>query len=381
MPDPTRVLVLGGGRVGSAIASDLALEPDLAVTVLDRDPRRAAAIPADSPARFETADLSRTEEVRARAAAADLVVGAVPGWMGYRTLEAVIEAGRDVVDISFFEQDPFGLDALAKERGVTAVVDCGVAPGLSNLVAGRVEHEFQRADSFRCLVGGIPERPEPPWEYKAPYSPSDVLEMYTRPARLRRRGEALSLPALSEPEELDFPGVGRLEAFLTDGLRTLLSTSAIPDLEEKTLRYPGHREKIALLAESGFFDEERTVEGRRLRPREVTSALLFEAWRQGPGDHDITAMRLVAEGVLDGRPLRRTWDLCDRFDRERGISSMARTTAYPATAVARRLARGELARPGICPPEYLGADRGLYEALLADLAERGVRFAVTDEPL
>lgn len=381
MSDTARIVVLGAGRVGHAIALDLARDPSLEVTAVDVDAERGRHFPADSGVRFLLADLSDPRAVGEVVADFDVVVGAVPGWMGYRTLRTAIEAGKDVVDISFFEEDPFTLDAPARERGVTAVVDCGVAPGLGNLVFGKLERELDRIDRFVCMVGGIPENPTPPWNYRAPYSPPDVIEVYTRPARVVRGGEVVTLPALSEPETIEFPGIGPLEAFNTDGLRTLLRNGAVREMAEKTLRYPGHRDQVALLASSGFFDEERVVNGIAVRPRDLTSALLAEQWHQGDADYDVTVMRLVAEGVREGDGVRVTWDLCDRFDRERGISSMARTTGYPCAAVARLLARGELAVPGIVTPERIGADPDACAAVLADLEERDIAFEVTEERL
>lgn len=374
MSETNRIVVLGGGRVGSAIARDL-VDSAFAVTVVDHDARARDRLVASID--FQQADLRDPAEVGRMVGGFDLVIGAVPGWLGFQTLRSVIEAGRDVVDISFFEEDPFELDELARAKGVTAVVDCGVAPGLSNLVLGHLDTRFDRLDRFVCLVGGLPEQPEPPWRYKAPYSPADVIEMYTRPARIRRDGVAVTLPALTEPEVIDFPGVGDLEAFNTDGLRTLLDTCDVPDLCERTLRYPGHREQIALLSTSGFFDRDiRQVGESSVRPIELASDLLFEQWHQGPDDYDITVMRLIAAGQLENRPVELVYDLCDRFDREKGISSMARTTGYPCSAVARLVASERYQRAGISPPEYLGRDAACYQAILDDLASRGVVFDV-----
>ena len=378
MNEMTRVVVLGAGRVGHAIARDLAEGPSIDVNCVDVDAGRAGLFPPGSGVTFTEADISDPRALREVISRSDLVIGAVPGHMGFRTLRAAIEAGKHVVDISFFEEDPLELDGLARERDVTAVVDCGVAPGLGNLVFGKLERDFDRIDRFVCMVGGIPEEPVAPWNYRAPYSPSDVIEVYTRPARLVRNGDVVTLPALSELETIEFPGVGLLEAFNTDGLRTLLRNGSVRDMAEKTLRYPGHRDQVALLAASGFFDEERVVNGARLRPRDVTSALLAEQWHQGKEDYDLTVMRLVAEGRRGGKDIRTTWDLCDRFDRERGISSMARTTGYPCAAVARLIARGELAVPGIVPPERIGADPDACASVLRDLEARGIRFVVTE---
>jgi len=368
-----RIVVLGGGRVGSAIARDLAASPDVEAAVVDVDPRTSERFPPGEEVEVIIADLTNLASLQRTVADFDLVIGAVPGWMGYATLRAVIEARRNVVDISFFEEDPFTLDELARRMGVTAVVDCGVAPGLSNLVLGRWLEEFESLDRFSCLVGGIPESPQPPWNYKAPYSPSDVIEMVTRPARFRRNGQDVTLPALSEPEEFDFPGVGRLEAFNTDGLRTLLHTCTVPNLTERTLRYPGHRRDIELLSQSGFFSTTpRRIGQVTVAPLELTSELLFDQWLQGPEDHDMTVMRLQGEGMRQGAAATVTLDLVDRFDRQRGISSMARTTGYPCAAVARLVARGDFAQPGIVPPEFIGRHEASYDTIMADLRTRDV---------
>src|SRR5690606_27639269 len=163
----------------------------------------------------------------------DLVGGSVPGLVGSRTVERVLQEGIPVVDISFFPEDARGLQPLAARAGVPCLVDCGVAPGFTNLVLGRMEAELDEPHSFQALVGGLPVERTWPWDYKAPFSPGDVIEEYVRPARLRRDGRDLTLPALSEPELVHFPGLGTLEAFNTDGLRSLLHTCRAPNMVEK----------------------------------------------------------------------------------------------------------------------------------------------------
>jgi lysine 6-dehydrogenase len=154
--------------VGSAIALDLAPDPSFEVTVIDRDADCAEKFPGNSRVGFRQADLADSNGVREIVSSFDLVVGAVPGWMGYHTLQAAIEAGKNIIDISFSEEDPFVLDELARERGVTAVVDCGVAPGLSNLVLGMLEQEFDRVDSFRASWAGCLSTRHPPGTTKHP---------------------------------------------------------------------------------------------------------------------------------------------------------------------------------------------------------------------
>ena len=370
-----RVAVLGGGLVGSAIARDLAREREFEVTVFDVAEETLARLAGVDGIRTVRADLSAASEVARAAASCDLVVGAVPGHMGLATLRAVVESGRDVVDISFFPEDPFVLDRLAKEKGVRAVMDCGVAPGCSNLILGRMEAEFDALERFVCYVGGLPAVRTWPWEYKAPFSPADVIEEYTRPARYIAHGEPVTMPALSEPELLDFPAVGTLEAFNTDGLRSLLHTVKVPFMIEKTMRYPGHIDKIRVLRESGFLGTDPVaVGGARVRPIDLTSRLLFASWKLGEGEEDLTVMRVVVEGRREGRRRRLSFDLFDRYDRATRTTSMARTTGYTCTAGVRLLARGLYTRKGISPPEFIGREPACYEFMFAELARRGVVF-------
>jgi lysine 6-dehydrogenase len=306
---------------------------------------------------------------------ADLVVGAVPGYLGYATLRTVISSGKDVVDISFFNEDPFTLHELAVNQGVTAIMDCGVAPGLSNLILG-YHYPRMAVASFHCLVGGLPVRRSWPYEYKAPFSPIDVLEEYTRPARVMEHGQIVIKPALSDSEYVEIEPVGTLEAFNTDGLRTLLETLPVPDMVEKTLRYPGHIGLMRALRESGFFGKDAIQVGTALvRPLDVTAALLFRQWQLEPGEPEFTAMQVTVRGREDGQPKEYVYQLFDRTDPQTGTSSMARTTGYTCTAVARLLLAGQFNHPGVYAPETVGATEDCFERVLTDL--RAHRVIVT----
>jgi len=375
-----KVVVLGCGRVGQAMVKDLAGEVDWEVTAVDAFGSAFVGLEGLANVRTQKADLGDPEVVADVVAGHDLAVGAVPGPMGYATLRSVIEAGINVVDISFFEEDPSDLDELARVRGVTAVMDCGVAPGFSNLALGHSLTVFDGISSFVCYVGGLPEVRRWPYEYRAVFSPIDVIAEYTRPARLVEHGREVVREALSELESLDFDGVGTLEAFNSDGLRTLLEIGDIPDMKEKTLRYPGHAERMRLLRETGFFSEDEIViGGAEIRPIDLTARLMFPMWQLPEGEGDQTIMRITVEGTFKGGGLRRTWDMLDRFDHDQGITSMARTTGYTCTAAVRALAAGLYTMPGLVPPEVLGKTPGVYEFIVARLAERGVEFTVTDE--
>jgi len=369
-----RIVVLGVGRVGRAIVHDLARDEGVAVTAADRD---AAALAAVRPvaARTVEADLGDPDAVARLAAEHDLVVGAGPAVLGHQTLAAVIDAGRSIVDISFFPEDPFDLDEAARARGLVAVVDAGVAPGLASVLYGRHDIAPGAVRRFVCYVGGLPETPSGPFRYKAPFAPSDVVELYTRPARHRAAGAERTDPALSLRQPLDFPGVGTLEAFLTDGLRTLLRDTHVPEMREMTLRYPGHLDQMLLLRDLGLFETAPVeVDGAAVRPRAVLERLLFPLWEFAPGEGDLTAMRVEVDVEQRGTVTRHQYDLLDRFDHESGISSMARTTGYTCTAVARLVASGRYARTGLSAPEDVGRAPGCCDLVLRDLAERGVRL-------
>ncbi len=369
----THVVVLGAGRVGAVMARDLA--PDFKVTVADRSEEALARVKAWGLT-TRSADLSHPDGVKAAVADADIVVGAVPGFMGFATTKAVLEAGKALVDISFFDEDCFELDALAKAQDLTAIVDVGVAPGCGNIILGDTARQLDRVTKFECLVGGLPVVRTWPYEYKAGFSPIDVIEEYTRPARYVKDGKTVTFPALSEPELLDFDGVGTLESFNTDGLRSVIKTfPGVPDMKEKTLRYPGHIEKMRMMRESGFFSKEPiTVNGQRVVPLDLTTALLFPLWKFQEGEADLTVMRVTVEGEKGGQPTRRVVEVLDHYDPATRTTSMARTTGFTCTAAVRLFAAGKFARKGICPPEFIGLEAGCWDFMKAELAERGVIY-------
>ncbi|HMN97348.1 MAG TPA: saccharopine dehydrogenase C-terminal domain-containing protein [Phycisphaerales bacterium] len=385
---PTKALVLGSGLVGGVMAADLLATRGVAVSVADQDAealeRTVAACrrTAQRAPRIVVADLSEPAEIRRLAEEHDIVVGALASHLAFAALRAVLEAGRPCADIAFMAEDALELDAFARRRGVTAIVDCGVAPGMSNLLAGVAARRLRPCERIEIVVGGLPVERRMPFQYKAGFAPADVIEEYTRPARIVEDGKLVVRPALSGREIIELPGVGSVEAFNTDGLRSLASTLKVPAMRERTLRWPGHVEAMLAFREAGFFSTDPIRVGdMRVVPREVTAALLFPKWSYEPGEADLTVMRVVGEGRLDGVPARLTWDLLDFLDRESGFTSMARTTAFPCTLVARELAAGRLRRPGVAAPEALAADEELVERILQGLRKRGVRFELSAESI
>ena len=359
---------------------DLARQKNRVVTVADASAEPLSRVAARYGVETLRADLSRPDDVCALAARHDLVVGAMPSVLGYRTLRAVIESGRPVVDVSFMPEDARTLDDLARDKGVTAIIDCGVAPGLSHMLAASSAAKLSRAERIAIYVGGLPVDRRWPFEDKAGFSPYDVIEEYIRPALVVEGGRAVMKEALSEPEVIDVPGVGLLEAFLTDGLRSLADTIGAPFMQEKTLRYPGHRHLMLVLRESGFFSTD-TVDagGHAVRPLDLTAALLFPQWTFEDDEADVTILRVIVEGYLGDERLRHTWDLVDRYDPLTGLRSMSRTTAFPAAIVAGLVEQGAFP-PGVHPPEIIG-QTGLLEVVLRGLDARGVHCVLRTEPL
>ncbi|HXH18641.1 MAG TPA: saccharopine dehydrogenase C-terminal domain-containing protein [Chitinophagales bacterium] len=366
-----KVIVLGAGRVGSAIALDLSGDYDVMAADSSKE---ALQMLKSKGVKTKPADLSDKKRLRSLVKDFDLVIGAVPGFMGFQTLKTVIESKKNTVDISFFPEDAFLLNKLAQQKHVTAVVDCGVAPGLSNMIAGYHHHRMM-AENFECYVGGLPKERKPPFEYKAPFSPIDVIEEYLRPARLVVNDKEVTREALSEIELVEFNPVGKLEAFNTDGLRSLLHTVDIPNMKEKTLRYPGYAEKIKLLRDAGFFScKPVAVNGIKMKPLDFTTSLLFPQWKLQPGEREFTVMRIIVEGKEDGMRLTYQYDLYDEYDIKTGITSMARTTGYTCTAAARLVIEGGYAQKGISPPEFLGARTECFDWVMKYLKKKGIKI-------
>jgi len=373
----TDCIVLGAGMVGRVIAADLVNEGLDRVVIADRDDAALRQAARRAGGRVETvrADLADPAEVRRLVEPHGMVFGALASRIGFEAMRAVIEAGKSYCDISFMPEDALDLDGLAKERGATVVPDCGVAPGLSNLLAGAAAERLDPCERIEIYVGGIPERRVKPFEYKAAFAPADVLEEYTRPARLVEGGRVVVREALSDVEPLDLPGVGTVEAFNTDGLRSLAHTLDVPFMKEKTIRWPGHADLMRAFREAGLFSKTPLKVGSgQVAPLEVTSAALFPKWTYEEGEVDLTVMRVTAQGRENGAPVRLTWDLLDRYDSETKTTSMARTTAFPCSVIGQMIAAGTISAPGVIPAERLGADEALLESILNELAARRVDF-------
>jgi len=370
-----KAIVLGCGLVGELIARDLAKDENFQVTVADIDEKKLEKLAKEADIQGIRTDLSNSNDIKKIVTDKDIVIGAVPGFLGFNTLRSVIEAGKNIVDISFMAEDTLSLNELAEKKGVTAVIDMGVAPGMSHMIVGYVNSLLDETESATILVGGLPVIREWPYEYKISWSPKDVIEEYIRPARLIEGGKIVKKSALSDFELVNLPKIGTLEAFNTDGLRSLLYTIKIPSMKEKTLRYPGYAEKMRMLRETGFFsDTPIEAGGAKVNPMDITSKLLFSKWELKEDEGEFTVMRIIVQGKKEEKRLCYTYDLLDYYDKNEKATSMSRTTGFPCAIMARLVAKGEFKCPGVCPPEYIGREHKVYQKVMKELEKRDVFY-------
>lgn len=371
----SKIIVLGAGMVGSAIAIDLAKKhqvtlSDISLDTLNTVKNKGAEL---SIVRVDVTDSS---ELQKTITPFDLVICAVPGFLGFNTLKNIIEAGKNVVDISFFPENSFDLAQLAREKNVTAIVDCGVAPGMDNIILGYYNEKL-KLSHFECLVGGLPQIKKWPFCYKAPFSPIDVIEEYTRPARYVENGKTIVREPLTDCEYVSFDKVGTLESFNTDGLRSIIYTMPhIPNMKEKTLRYPGHVEYIKVLKESGFFNTEKLdINGIEISPLDFTSKILMNEWKLNPSEKEFTVMRISLKGEnSEGKTEEVIYNLYDEYSEETQTSSMARTTGYTAAAAANMFLEGLFTEKGVFPPELIGKHKVCFDYFLNYLAARDIHY-------
>jgi saccharopine dehydrogenase-like NADP-dependent oxidoreductase len=366
----SKIIVLGAGMVGSAMAIDLVSKHKVTLTDINPDALKKAQQKCTS---LTTLPLNVTDKplLTKTIQPFDLVICAVPGFLGFETMKTIIEAGKNVVDISFFPEDALLLNRAAKQNNVTAIVDCGVAPGMGNIILG-YHNQKMKVTAFECLVGGLPKVKKWPFYYKAPFSPVDVIEEYTRPARYVENGKLIVREPLTDCEYVEFEGVGTLESFNSDGLRTLINTMPhIPDMKEKTLRYPGHVEYIKVLKESGFFNTTPLeINGTKVSPLEFTSKILFNEWKLMESEEEITVMRITVKGENE----KIVYTLYDEYCPETKTSSMARTTGYTATAAANMFLEGLFTEKGVFPPELVGKHENCFKYIINYLEERNIHY-------
>lgn len=348
-----KILVLGAGNVGRAAAWDLA--KDFEVYVGDVDTKKLEALREfATPLKVNAQDFGALVETMK---GFELVVGALPGRFGYTSVKAAIKAGVDMVDVSFMPENPLELRDEAEKAQVTIVFDAGFAPGLSHVLMGRIWGELDTLDSGRIWVGGLPKEPKPPLYYRITWSPKDLIEEYTRPARVIRGGAVNTLDPLGETRKITLNGQ-EFEAFPSDGLRSLLESVRAGTLEEWTLRWPGHLERMKVLRELGFFKEEYLDFTLKV----IAPLMDYES-------PDFSIMLVEGVGSKDGEQERISYFL---YDEEReGFTSMSRVTGFTAAIIARIVGEGSCVY-GVISPEILGMRQDTFSRIYNEVLERGI---------
>ena len=376
-----KMLVLGAGYQGSACAYDLLQNPEVTeVRLADLHTEHLAEFLGPYSGDrliFTPLDVRNTEAVRALMGQCDAVMSAIPYYFNFELAELAVEAGVHFSDLGgnteiVFKQKT--LDLKAKEKGITVIPDCGLAPGMVNILAEHAINQLDKVDSVRIFVGGLPQNPEPPLNYQIVYSLEGVLDYYTTLSWVLRDGKRTQVKALSEVEQVTFDGtVGQLEGFHTAGG---LSTMAfryegkIPSMEYKTLRYPGHAAIMEAIRELGLLEMNPVdVKGVKVVPRDLVVAAMGPRLTK-PNGKDLVALRVFAEGTKGGKPKRVGWEMVDFYDDKHDISAMERSTGYSLSITGQMQVRGEIGKAGVfTPDEAIPAEK-----YVAELAKRGVEI-------
>ena len=379
-----KVLAVGSGNIGSVAVEDLATSmKSTEIVIADKDESRSKAVVERigrnnvSSMQLDIADRNKLLQTLKKF---DLAMGFLPGALGYDLMKACTKAKKSLVDVSYMAENPLKLHSAVSKARITIIPDCGLAPGISNFLVGHAYAKLEKTSSVKIMVGGLPEKPVPPLDYVITWSPDSLIDEYTRKAVIIQHGKKTEVEALSGVEAINFPKVGKLEAFYTDGLRTLSQTlKDVEEMWEKTLRYPGHAEKIKMIEGLGFFEEEKVkIEGTLVSPRKLTARLL-ERKLKIPEIKDFVAMKVEVSGVKNGKRLSFVYHMLDKYDQKHGITAMARTTAYPMSIVAQLMLKGIIKQKGVIPPEKLGMEEEVVQEFLSELKKRDIKIIEAKE--
>jgi lysine 6-dehydrogenase len=369
------ILSIGCGYIGSVLAEELVRNLDLErLIICDEDTQSIERIANRLGEKVQTfqLDLSNYVNLIKLIERADLVIGLTPGRLGFRVMKACVEKQKNLVDLSYMAEDPFLFHQQAVDRGIIIVPDCGVAPGLSNMIVGSASTQLDELEDIIIYVGGLPQNPRPPLNYKVTWCVEDLFEEYTRHATIVKNYEPVEVEALDGLEHVEFEGVEMLEAFFTDGVRTLHRTIKAKNIWEKTLRYRGHAEKIKFLIQFGLLSKEQLTT-IQLSPWEFmrrfwTEKLSFVE------EKDIVLMRIILTGHKASTKLKYTFEVIDFFDENQNITAMGRMTAYTAFAVIKLLTEKKIEQCGVIPPELLGMNPTLFREIETLLQERNIKI-------
>ena len=376
-----KVVVLGAGLMGSAAVFDLINSRGVdIVKAVDSSHARIVNLKkrfGSGKLVTELCDVSRDRDRLAKSIRDfDVCLGALPNQFALNAIRSAAQAQVNYVDLIFmwrYDRDLWRkADNLFSRRELTLISPCGLAPGLTNILAFKAASQLDRANTVKIYTGGLPLHPTGPLNYLLLWSLDDLWDMYTRPAIIVDRNEKREVEPLSGLEYLNIHGIGRLEAFYSDGLSTLVRTlRGVNAMWEKTLRYPGHAEKIKTLTDCGMLQTEPIGRGIETTPRQALNAVLGPKLKSKPGEKDVTIGRVEAIGTADRANVSEKYELIDHSDVRNGISSLARTTAYVASIAAQMTANGRIKERGFLPPELAFGETN-FESFMDELRARRI---------
>lgn len=375
-----KTVIFGAGLMGSTVARDLARSRYVEqVTVCDVDRARLNSVKLDdrsSKLKLMLHDVRRHTETVKLLRQHDVGIGALPHALCEYPIRATLEAKVSFVDLIFgWRYERSHIDTAAKRRGIAIIPACGLAPGLTNILAKAGADQLDRVHEVHIKTGGIPERPKPPLNYRIVFSFDAVLEEYLRKARIVRKGRIMNVEALSGLEAVTFPPpIGKCECFYTDGLSTLIRTfKGIKEMDEKTIRWPGHVAQIRTLIECGLLESTPVMyNGEKLVPRRFVAEILSDRLSLR-NERDLTLLRVDVIGRKRGKLTHRRYDMIDHYDKRSSMTSMARTTAFPCAATVLLLGNREMPLTGLVPPELAFGEEN-RRWLLSYLQDRGMKI-------
>jgi lysine 6-dehydrogenase len=379
-----KIILIGAGMMGQAICHYLALDKEVdRVIVADRDVARAEATAErlrDTRIVPRRLDVSAPRAVREAMNGMDVAISAVPYFFNLNLAQAAVESSVSFCDLGGNNRIVAGelaLDEKARAAGVTIIPDCGLAPGLVNILAMSAVEELDEADSVSIRVGGLPQRPRGPLGYQIVFSPHGLINEYMEPSTVLRSGEIVNVPSLTENEDVSFPTpYEKLEAFHTSGGSSTLPQTLhgqVKNLEYKTIRYPGHLDKVKAMSDLGFFDNDpQHIDGVDVVPRSLAVHLLFQ--HLSFDEPDVVLLRVNARGTIGGEQREIKYEMVDKYDESTGLSAMMRTTGFPIAQIALMIARGEITARGAIPQETCVP----VEPFLTGLRQHGLKIEITE---
>lgn len=375
--------ILGAGMQGTAVAYDLAkfadpeeiLMGDMDLEQAEKNANRVNTLVSRNICRAHTADAMDPESLHKFLEPVDVLVSCVPYWMHPRVAAVAVKAGTHMCDMggdTAVTWETLKHDEAAKAAGVSVVPDTGLAPGLVNDLASYFLESLDETEEIRLFCGGLPQNPKPPFNYKLVFNIEGLVTEYDHRSDIIRDGKITQVDTLTEIEKINIDELGEMEAFHTSGGASTAPFSfegKLKTYEYKTIRYPGHAEKMKLFKDFGFWDPNplKTRSGE-VAPLHVFHKLMGEALRD-PADKDMIIVRGIGIGKKDGQAKRLQIDILEKYDEATGFSAMERMTGFSTAVYADQLAKGAM-QPGALRYETAMSGK-LY---VEELQKRGIKM-------